>query len=134
MSTPTALPFTTAVGCPPDAEPVPTPGPAPTPSAVTITADELAAETSITEARAARLLPVAVAIVSEYAPLAPVAILNEAVIRLVGYLGSVDYGTIRSESLGPMAVDYVTNHSAAFRNSGAAMLLTRWRRRRAGVI
>ena len=61
----------------------------------------LAAETGANLDRAERILAVATAEVLAYAPHAPGAILNEAVIRLGGYLAQSDYGTIRSESLGP---------------------------------
>ena len=45
-----------------------------------------------------------------------------------------DYGTVRSEPLGAQSADYTTNHVATFRNSGAAALLTRYVRRRAGAL
>ena len=84
--------------------------------------------------RAARLLAVGTQLVQDYAPRAPAALQNEAVIRIAGYLGQSDYGTIKTESEGPKQVEYAMNHAAAFRNSGAAMLLTRYKRRRAGAI
>ena len=102
--------------------------------AVTLTAQELADETGADLSRATRVLGVATAMVEDYAPLAPAAVQNEAAIRLGGYLVASDYGAIRAESLGPQSMDYTTNHAAAFRNCGAAMLLTRWKRRRAGAI
>ena len=101
---------------------------------VTITAAELATETAISVERAARLLTVATAIVVEYAPAAPDELANEAVIRLVGYFGDAGYGAVRSANLGPQAAEYVVNHSTAFRNSGAGMLLTRYKVRRGGII
>lgn len=102
--------------------------------AVTITAQQLADETGITVDRAERLLTVASQVVTEYAPEAPEAVANEAVVRFAGYLGQADYGTVRDESIGPMSVTYPLNHAAMFRNSGAAALLTRYKRRRAGAI
>ena len=45
-----------------------------------------------------------------------------------------DYGTIRTEEIGPKRVEYHLNHAAMFRNSGAAALLTRHKRRRAGSV
>ena len=102
--------------------------------AVTITAADLAAEIGVDQPRAERLLTVATQIVGDYAPDAPEAIANEAVIRFTGYLGQSDYGAIQSERLGPQQADYVTNHAAAFRYCGAAGLLTRYKRRRAGAI
>ena len=79
-------------------------------------------------------MPVASAIVLRYAAEAPTALLNEAVIRLAGYLVQSDYGTIRDETIGPKSVSYQMNHAMMFRNSGAAALLTRWKKRRAGAI
>lgn len=102
--------------------------------AVTVTASALAAEIGATEERANRLLAVATEAVQAYAPNAPEALANEATIRFAGYLAQSDYGTIRTESVGPMTVEYVTNHAAMFRNSGAEALLTRFKRRRAGAI
>lgn len=78
----------------------------------------------------------AAALVENYAPGAPQAVKDEAVIRFAGYLAQSDFGAIASEQGGPapLQFEYVTNHANAFRNSGAAMLLTRWRVRRAGAI
>ena len=77
----------------------------------------------------------AAAMVEDYAPGAPQALRDEAVIRFAGYLAGSDYGAIVSEtSVASAQVTYVVNHSNAWRNSGAAMLLTRWRIRRAGAI
>ena len=84
--------------------------------------------------RAGHLLDVAWTMVQQYAPRAPETVKREAIIRLAGYLAQADYGTIVKESLGPHDVEYTANHANAFRNCGAAMLLTRWRVRRAGAI
>ena len=104
--------------------------------AITLTAETLAeaigAEDSPTVA--ARVLAVASQVITDYAPDAPDAVADEAAIRFAGYLYGSDYGAIRSEDLGPMTVSYATNHAAAFRFSGAAGLLTRYKRRRAGRI
>ena len=102
--------------------------------AVSLLAAALAAETGVTEARAARLLVVSTEIVERYAPLAPTSVQNEAVIRFAGYLGQSDYGTIRQEAIGPMSVEYPLNHSGMFRNSGAEALLTRYKVRRGGAV
>ena len=83
---------------------------------------------------AGRLLAVAVEQVTRYAPRAPAAMANEAAIRFGGYLAQSDFGGIRQEGIGEKSVEYVTNHAAAFRNSGAAALLTRYKVRRAGSI
>ena len=105
--------------------------------AVTLTVVQLAARVkgaAEDSATAAQLLAVASALVEQYAPGAPVALQNEAAVRFAGYLAQSDFGAIPKESIGPRSVDYVTNHANAWRNSGAAMLLSRWRVRRAGAI
>ncbi len=84
--------------------------------------------------RAEALGAVASAMVEGYAPDAPAAIKDEAVLRFAGYLAQSDFGTIVKESIGPSDVEYTVNHANAFRNCGAAALLTRWRVRRAGAI
>ena len=99
-----------------------------------VTAQELADETGASLARATRLLPVAVRIVNDYAPDAPEPLRDEAVYRFAGYLSGSDSGAVRSETVGPLSKEHVVNHSAAFRNSGAAMLLTAHRVRRGGRI
>lgn len=99
-----------------------------------ITPADLAVEIGTDEGRAERVLQVAILMVDEYAPAAPAVLRREAIIRFAGYLAGSDYGGIASESIGPKQVQYQTNNAAAFRNSGAAMLLTRYRRRRAGAI
>ena len=109
------------------------PAPAPTPG-VTITAVALAAEIGADLLRAERILPVAAQMVLDYAPTAPTALLNEAVIRISGYLAQSDYGGIVSEEIGPKRVTYAERHGSAFRNSGAAALLTRHKVRRAGSV
>lgn len=101
---------------------------------MTLTAAELAAVLGADETDAARLLAVAAALVTDYAPGAPDALANEATIRFAGYLGSADWGDASRLAAGPVVVESVTNHAAAFRNSGAAMLLTRYRVRRAGAV
>ena len=102
--------------------------------AVTLTAETLAAEIGVEVPLAARLLAVATEVVRRYAPSAPEVLVAEATIRFAGYLAQSDYGTIRTESIGPMSVEYVVNHAAMFRNSGAEALLTRYKRRRGGMI
>ena len=101
---------------------------------VTITAAALAEEWSCTPERAGRVRSAAARAVLDYAPAAPTEMLNEAVVRFGGYLVGSDYGGVRQEVVGPRSVEYVVNHAAAFRNSGAAALLTRYRVRRAGSI
>ena len=107
--------------------------------AVTIDAAALAAATGLAETDpggtvAGRLLAVATQVVEDYAPAAPEALQNEAVIRFAGYLAQSDFGGIPEETIGPKTVKYTMNHAPAFRNCGAAALLTRYRVRRAGAI
>ena len=85
-------------------------------------------------ARAARILAVAVAAVEDYAPGAPDVLKDEAVYRFGGYLIGSDYGQVAKETVGPQAFEYPINHASAFRNCGAAMLLTRYRVRRARAV
>ena len=99
-----------------------------------VTAQQLADESGAEIARATRVLPVAVQTVTDYAPDAPEGLRDEAVIRFGGYLLGSGYGETRSKTIGPLSVEHVVNHSAAFRNSGAAGLLTRHKVRRAGAI
>ena len=118
----------------------PTPDPTPDPSGVTITVNDVIESWGVKASdpesfdRAERILEVASDMVTEYAPHAPTSILNEAVVRLGGYLAQSDYGGIREESVGQRSVSYQMNHAMMFRNSGAQALLTRWKARRAGVI
>ena len=120
----TALPYPG-----PDLDPV-----TPHPSGVTITAAQLADEANASRQRSERVLAVAIQTVVDYAPAAPVPLLNEAVLRFGGYLLGSDYGAVRKETDGPYDTEHVVNHAPAFRNSGAAMLLTRHKIRRGGVI
>ena len=76
----------------------------------------------------------AAARVEREAPGAPQSVRDEATIRYSGYMAGADYGGIRKEVIGPRDTEYITNHSNAWRNSGAAGLLSPWRIRRAGVI
>ena len=118
----------------PDSCPEPTPEPEPTPTGVTLTAEALATETGAELDRAERILAVATATVIEYAPYAPTVLLNEAVIRLGGYLAQSDYGTVREEQVGQIQHSLVVNHAMMFRNSGVQALITRYKRRRAGRV
>ena len=99
-----------------------------------VTAQALADATGAPLDTATRLLPVVQQAVDDYAPGAPVPLKDEAVIRFAGYLAQSDFGGVRQEAIGPKTVEYVTSHAAAFRNSGAAALLTRYKVRRAGSI
>ena len=102
--------------------------------AVTIDAATLADLIGADVTRAGQLLAAVSETVTRYAPDAPDTVQNEATIRYAGYLAQSDYGGIRSETVGPVATTWATNHAAAFRYCGAAGLLTRYKRRRAGKI
>lgn len=80
------------------------------------------------------VLAAASEIVEEYAPGAPQSVRNEASVRLCGRIVQSDYGGIVEEEIGPQRTEYVVNHAAMFRLSGAMGLLSRWKIRRAGVI
>ena len=104
--------------------------------AVTIDAQGVADATGAELGNATRLLAVATQVVQDYAPNAPTVLQDEAVIRFAGYLdtSSATFGAVTSSAVGPLTASYPVNHAAAFRNSGAAALLTAYRRRRAGKV
>ena len=91
----------------------------------------LAAAIGAEEVVAARLLPVATALVERYAPGAPAPVQDEAVIRCsAGYLIEQPAGSIRAEQEGAVSTEYATASLSALRHSGAAGLLTPWKVRR----
>ena len=103
--------------------------------AVDLTAADLMLDVAgLTDRSAARLLAVATERVQRYAPSAPTVMQNEAAIRFIGYLVEAGYGGVRNRTVGPLTVERVTNHAAAFRNCGASSLLTQYKVRRGGVI
>ena len=106
--------------------------------AVTIDAATLATEIGVSVERTTRILAVCIEKISEYLgdayADAPESIVNESTIRLAGYLGQSDYGTIRDEKIGERSVSYAMNHANSFRTSGAMFLLVPYRVHRAGVI
>ena len=89
---------------------------------------------SLDDARVQSLGATAAALVEDYAPGAPQAVKDTAVELIAGYLSQSDYGAIRKQTIESIDLEFVTNHSAMFRNCGAAGLLTRWKVRRAGAI
>ena len=102
--------------------------------AVTLIEAELEAALGVNPALAARLYPVAVALVERYAPDAPEAVQNEAVIRTAGWLDEQPRGGVRSETIGDEAYEYAPAMVSALRHSGAMALLSPWKVRRAGAI
>ena len=105
----------------------------PSPAAV-LTAAELAAVLRVALPRATELLASATQRVEDYAPFAPAALKRESTIRFAGYIAEAGFGAISKRGAGPLEAEYVTNHGNAWRNSGAAGLLARYRVRRAGAI
>lgn len=95
--------------------------------AVSLTAAELAAAVSgLSDADAARLLPVVSALIDREAPDAPAAVANEAAIRSVGWL--------RQSGVTLGQLDQLRGHGvSAVRASGARALLAPWVRRSAAV-
>ena len=125
----TARPYTGIPGT------APAPTSTPSPSTLnTLTAADLAFILKVDLPTATHLYGVAVNMVEEYAPRAPSANKAEAIYRFSSYLLDAAPGTKQSETFGPKTVTFTTNHGPAFRNSGAAMVLTRYKRRRAGAI
>ena len=85
-----------------------------------------------------RLGSVASALVEDYAPGAPQALKDEAVIRFAGYLFDAGpdggFGALPESKIGPVDQAFTTTHQNAWRNSGAGLLLTRFKVRRGGSI
>ena len=103
--------------------------------AVTLTDAGLAEALAINAALAARLRPVAVALVERFAPDAPEAVQDEAAIRCAGWLAESPAGAIRSETTGDVRTSFDGARSmGALRHSGAMGLLSPWKVRRAGAI
>ena len=102
--------------------------------AVTLTATALAEALAINQALADRLHPVAVALVEQYAPLAPEEVQNLAVERCAGWLVEQPAAAIRSESVGDISTSYAPTMHSALRHSSAMSLLAPWKVRRAGAI
>ena len=90
----------------------------------------------VTEDRAGQLLEVARARVEGYAPDAPSEVADEATRRYAGYLllAEESHGVLRRLRTGDSEAEFVSNHSAAFRNSGAEAILTGSKKRRGGLI
>ena len=102
--------------------------------AVTIAATVLAEAVGVDEALGTRLLAVAAPTVERYAPAAPDAIQNEAVIRFAGWLSQAPVSGARSESIGDISTTFSPMATGGLRASGAMALLSPWKIRRAGSI
>ena len=99
-----------------------------------LTANDLTEALGISAEEATRVLPVAVALVEQYAPAAPTGVKDEGTIRVAGWLSQQPKASIRSESAGPLSISYATAEKSALSSSGAMGLLTHWKKRRAGGI
>ena len=102
--------------------------------AVTVTSAELAEAVGVDSVTAARLLAVATALVTRYAPDAPAAIQGAAVLRVSGWLSEAPASGVRSESIGDISTTYSPMATGALRASGGMSLLSPWKKRRAGPI
>lgn len=80
-----------------------------------------------------RLGSTAAALVERYAPGAPQAVKNEAVIRCAGWLHSAPADGKVSATVGPVTASHSPTRYAALRHSGAMSLLAPWKVRRAGL-
>ena len=83
---------------------------------------------------AGRLLAVAAALVTRFAPTAPEPVQNEAALRCIGWLSEAPASGVRSQKTGPFEWDYSPHVTGALRASGAMSLLGPWKVRRAGAI
>ena len=101
--------------------------------AVSITSSALAQVLGVNQAMADRLHPVAVALVEKYAPAAPSAVQDEAVVRTAGWLSEQPAAAIRTESVGDISTSYNTASLSALRASGGMALLSPFKARRGGA-
>ena len=83
---------------------------------------------------ACRLGEAAAELVEGYAPSAPQSLKNEACIRWCGYAAQAQFGQVSQMSAGSLQQSFAATNADAFRRSGAAGLLTRYRVRRARAI
>ena len=82
----------------------------------------------------ARLGATAAALVQRFAPDAPQAIKDEAVIRTAGWLRQAPTYGVRSETEGEIRAAFSPAMTGPLRTSGAMSLLSPWKVRRAGAI
>ena len=107
-----------------------------TPAAIQTAKEQLAAAIGSSPEIAARLGPVAAALVEEYAPGpgAPQAIRDEAVIRTAGWLHGARPRGVTAVKTGGIDFEFASTAASSLRASGSMALLSRWKIRRAGVI
>ena len=107
------------------------------PEALKLAVQELASATGLEgHALASRFGPVAGELIQRYAPGAPQAVKNEAVVRVIGWISEQPaFALRRTENEEGQEVEYQTaQNMSALRHSGAMALLTSWKIRRGGAI
>ena len=102
--------------------------------AVTLPSGDLSRILSVDHTLAERLLAVGSALVTRYAPDAPDAISNEALIRVAGWLAEAPASGARVETTGDITTTWTPSSTGALRASGAMGLLSPFKLRRAGAI
>ena len=117
----------------PTPTPTPVPVPVPTPDPV-VTAETLMEAAGLTAAEAARLAPVVSLMVDRYSPAAPLALRQEAAIRVAGWLVDSPTSNLRKSTIGPVSsYDFAATQRGALLHSGAKALLAPYRQRTAGL-
>ena len=81
-----------------------------------------------------RLGSTAAALVEREAPLAPLAIKNEATIRCAAWMYEAPASGARREDIGDVSTAWSPNATGGLRASGAMSMLSRWKQRRGGAI
>ena len=89
---------------------------------------------SIPDTALQRHLDAASRLVEDYAVDAPVALQNEAAIRVLGWLLDQPYASLRSERVGELETEYAASMNSALVHSGASALLATYSERRLGVL
>ena len=103
------------------------------PDAIACIKASIAGGAKLTDDRAAALGETDSALVERFAPDAPQAVRNEAVIRVAGWIHSREPRPTQGITVGGIRMDFRERFYSpdALRNSGARSLLTPWRTRRA---
>ena len=104
------------------------------PVALQAAVDQLAAAIGSSSEIAARLGPVAAALVEAEAAGAPQNIRDEAVIRCSGWLHGAKPRGVTAVKTGGIDFEFASTAASSLRASGSMALLSRWKIRRVGVI
>lgn len=88
----------------------------------------------LTDPETRRQVETGAALVERYAPRAPLAIKDEAIVRVAGYLQESPPSNVRMEKTGEITTSYHRDMGSALRHSGAMALLSPWKVRRGGAI